>query len=395
VNDIVQFDETRVIQAQMAARATKRCCEFAGKELPMGNRTGDERHMQDIAAVREESRRSTATVQPAQNDALWLQYAPQLMAKAGVDSAFLDQYGDPPAPALPSGAREYLCASNPRLVELRRQYALVDAPVVRHSRWNTAYVDSEIPLQRFRGDCAFIWQERDLNLPSTYLLTYYYLRATGHADLLDLLSEDDLFGVYTVKAGASLVSRDRLDSAVEIAFLDRTLGISRRRACHILDIGSGYGRLAYRLTQAFENVSVTCVDAVAESTFLCEYYLRFRGVSARAQAVSLSDIEAVLAERPIDAAVNVHSFSECPLSAIRWWLDLLSRVQVPYILVVPNAGSHDGTRLLSTEIDGSSLDFRPLFEERSYKLALTQPKYAEPALQRLGVTPTHYFLFAR
>jgi SAM-dependent methyltransferase len=333
--------------------------------------------------------------EPAEDEALWLRYAPLLMARAGVDRTFLDQYGEPPPPVLPAGAREYLRASNPRLVELRQQYARVNAPVVRHSLWNAAYVDSEVPLQRFRGDSAFVWQERDLNLPSTYLLTYYYLRATGHAEVLDRLAEDDLFGVYLTTAGASLVSRDRLDSAVEIAFLDRICGISRRRACHILDIGSGYGRLAYRLTQAFDNVHVTCVDAVAESTFLCEYYLRFRGVSARTQVVPLSDIEAVLAERPIDIAVNVHSFSECPLSAIHWWLDLLGRAHVPQIMVVPNAGSHDGARLLSREIDGSGLDFRPLLDECSYTLAHMEPKYADPALQQLGVTPTHYFLFAR
>jgi hypothetical protein len=351
--------------------------------------------MQDIVAVPGQSLGSTASVPPADNDALWLRYGPGLIARAGVNRAFIDQYSDPPLPVLPSGAREYLCSSNPRLIELRRQYEHVDSPAVRHSQWNAAYVESEVPLQRFRGDCAFIWQERDLNLPSTYLLTYYYLRATGHAELLDRLSEDDLFGVFTVKADGSLISRDRLDSAIEIAFLDRALGISRRGCSHVLDIGSGYGRLAFRLTQAFGNVSVTCVDAVAESTFLCEYYLGFRGVSARAQAVSLPDVEAVLAETPIDIAVNVHSFSECPLSAIRWWLDLLSRMHVPRILVVPNAGLHGGTRLLSAEIDGSSMDFQPLFEERSYKLVLSQPKYAEPALQQLGVTPTHYYLFAR
>lgn len=328
-------------------------------------------------------------------DAAWNGFTTQLMARTGVDHAFLDHYDDPPPPALPQGAADYLRSSNPRLVELRRQYARIDTPAVQHSLWNRTYVESQVPLQRFRGDCAYLWQQRDLNVPSTYLLTYYYLRAKGYAVLLDRLPEDELFGVYAMEADGGLISRDRLDSALEIAFLDRSLGISRRPAFHILDIGSGYGRLAHRLTQAFDNVFVTCVDAVAESTFLCEYYLRFRGRAARTQVVPLSDVEAVLAERPIDAAVNVHSFSECPLSAIRWWVDLLSRARVNHVMVVPNADSPSSTRLLTMEHDSSRVDFRPLFEEYSYALALRQPKYAQPALQNFGVTPTQYFLFAR
>jgi SAM-dependent methyltransferase len=363
--------------------------------ISMGNKMDDRLHMQDITAICGKGPRSTPSAHLNCDNYFWTKYTPQLMARVGIDHAFLDHYDGEPQTVLPLGAREYLCSSNPRLVELRRQYESLSYPVVQHSVWNAAYVSSEVPLQHFRADCAFIWQGRDLNLPSTYLLTYYYLQATGHAQLLNRLSEDDLFGIYTVKADDSLISRDRLDSTAEIAFLERTLEISQRRSYHILDIGSGYGRLAWRLMQAFDNVSVTCVDAIAESTFLCEYYLRFRGASSRAQVVPLSEIETVLAERPIDAAVNVHSFSECPLGAIRWWLDLLSRADVSHIVVVPNAGPHNGTRLVSMETDGSSMDFRALFEERSYTLALAEPKYAEPSLQNLGVSPTHYFLFAR
>jgi hypothetical protein len=111
-------------------------------------------------------------------------------------------------------------------------------------------VGSDLPLQSFRVDCAFLWLHRDLTLPGTYLLTYYYLLSAGYKPLLDRLPEDDLFGVYTVLAEGAHIFRDRLDSALEITFPERVLGISRRKSCCVLDIGSGHWRLADRLTQA-------------------------------------------------------------------------------------------------------------------------------------------------
>jgi hypothetical protein len=38
-------------------------------------------------------------------------------------------------------------------------------------------------------------------------------------------------------------------------------------------------RLAYRMSEALPNLAgYDCIDAVPVSTFLCEYYLGFRGV---------------------------------------------------------------------------------------------------------------------
>jgi SAM-dependent methyltransferase len=331
----------------------------------------------------------------ASNNPQLTQFLPLLIARAGIDRAYLDQYRDPPPPKLPSGASEFLRSSNPRLAELRQQYRFLESPAVQHSLWNSAYVQADLPLQCFRGDCAFVWQQRDLNLPCTYLLTYYFLCASGYQPLLDRLPEDELFGVYTMDNGASRLSRDRLDSAMEIAFLDRMFGISRRPNFRILDVGSGYGRLAHRLTQAYDNVSVFCVDAVPESTFLCEYYVRFRGASDRVQVVPLGSIESLLADTPIDLAVNVHSFSECTYGAICWWLDLLAGASVPHLMIVPNADWHGGRELFSFEPDRTRKNFRPLLEERGYRLTTMEPKYREASMQQFGITPTHYFLFSR
>ena len=60
-----------------------------------------------------------------------------------------------------------------------------------------------------------------------------------------------------------------------------------------------------------------CVDAVAISTFICEYYLGFRGADDRASVVPLDELDSLLALQPIDLAVNIHSFSECPITVNR------------------------------------------------------------------------------
>ncbi len=114
-------------------------------------------------------------------------------------------------------------------------------------------------------------------------LSYYCIRRSAQIErlgLLERLDEDGLFGVHTFIVDGRRVSRDLLDSALELAFLDRHLGISRPPVQTILDIGAGYGRLAHRAVTAFpETVRYLCTDAIATSTFLCESYLGFRGVA--------------------------------------------------------------------------------------------------------------------
>lgn len=107
----------------------------------------------------------------------------------------------------------------------------------------------------------------------------------------------------------------------------------------------------------------------------------------------LDEIEDALARTPVDLAVNVHSFSECTLASVSWWLDLLAKHRVRYLMVVPNAGTYGGTRLLTAEKDGTRLDFLRAIESRGYRLALRRPKYADPGVQKHGVSPTYHYLF--
>jgi hypothetical protein len=157
---------------------------------------------------------------------------------------------------------------------------------------------------------------------------------------------------------------------------------------------AGYGRLAHRATTAFENVTYLCTDAIPRSTFLSGYYLDFRGVSDRASVVPLDKISGAFAGRCIDLVVNIHSFSEIPITAIEWWLDLIAENDVQHLLIVPNTD----TRLLSKELDGPKVDLRPVIEGRGFELVRQQPKYTSDFMQRHGLHgrfPMFYFLFAR
>jgi len=297
---------------------------------------------------------------------------------------------------LPDGASYLLIPSNTRLTDLTQRYRTIQHPVMTSSMWTDAFVQQEIDLYRFRADGGYVWQHREINTDLHYALGTYYFKAIDFLRLLDTLTEDHLFGAYTVEVGDRLVSRDLLDSLAEIYFLERHLTLSKRTNFNILDIGAGYGRLAHRLAQAFPNLGrVYCTDAIATSSFLCEYYLKFRGVSNIAVTVPFDELQGTLANGRVQLAINVHSFSECPVDAIKGWLDILAELNVPYLMLVPNALDNGGTRLLSFEKDQSRVDYLPLLEQYGYQQIAYNPKFLDPIVAANGISPTHHFLFQK
>jgi hypothetical protein len=296
---------------------------------------------------------------------------------------------------LPQGAEDYLRVDNPRLAELRSRYRGLNCPAACHSLWTDTHT-SLIDLRYFRGDNSFVCQYQDQNAEVNYFLTASYLKSIDTLNLFGCLQEDGLFGAYTFEFDDNLLlSRDLLDSVSEITFLEENMRISRIQNLKVLDIGAGYGRFAHRLIESLPVAEkVICTDAVAESTFLSEYYLRFRGLAEKAKVVPLDEIEKVLDQKEIHLAVNIHSFSESTLASVCWWLDLLSKHRVQYLFVVPNADEHGGTRLLSREPAGiERQDFMPAILSRGYRLAKKRAKYSAPGVQKCGVSPTDYFLF--
>jgi hypothetical protein len=292
----------------------------------------------------------------------------------------------------PAGAAEYLRSDNPRLIELKKRYK--GHPAIQHSVWTDMYLHRELNLSSFRADNAYIWQTRRVGTDPAvqYLLTTYYAKEIDKLGLLNRLEEDGQFGAVTFNFNDQFtVSRDLLDSILEINFLERQLRISQMPSLTLLDIGAGYGRLAHRLACALPNLKTAfCTDAVAESSFLCDYYLNFRGVADRAKAIAIDEVEATLSQNSVDIVTNIESFAECPVASITWWLDLIQKYRAKYLMIIV-----EGTALLSLEPDGSRIDFQPLIEARGFELMTVEPIYGSAtSLSKYGLYPNRpYFLF--
>ena len=293
---------------------------------------------------------------------------------------------------LPSTASA-LAPSHPRLVELKRIYSALDLPPLQASRWNQSAVDSDLDYRYFRGDTLITWHYRELPRATRlkYFLYAQYVREHDSSDLLEQLSEDGAFGCWTFDyPGHPLYSRDLLESVNEIGFLQRQLALGARERFSVLDIGAGYGRLAHRMTSVYPQIDdYCCVDAVPESTFLCENYLEHRGCTPPARAVSLDQIS-TLAPSSFDLAINVHSFPECTYAAVRWWLELIAELKIPRLLIVPN----DGGQLLSLEEDGTRRDFEPLLAAAGFRLMASEDTIQDPAIAALVGVNDRFLLFS-
>jgi hypothetical protein len=170
--------------------------------------------------------------------------------------------------------------------------------------------------------------------------------------------------------------------------LERALQISRQPGLKVLDIGAGYGRLAYHAVTGLTNIGTYfCIDAIPESTFVSSYYLSRKGAS-RTRVVAFDDQQELI-PATIDLAVNIHSFSECAIEAVDYWVSRCAELKIPYLFIVPNM-SADGEKAVRLN---NGTNFSPLLAQYGYHLCHAEPKYGNPEVQKYGVSPTWHYLF--
>jgi hypothetical protein len=289
-------------------------------------------------------------------------------------------------PSLNPEAQEYLQFTNPRLIDLQRRYGAMKTPP--HSCWSTW--ERCLDLRRFRAENAYQSQAYVFQTLARYRLTTAYVETLDEHGWLRSLGEDGQFGAKLWPVARDfVVTRDVLDSVLELTWLKESLNWGLGDTITLLDVGSGYGRIADRFVHAFPQGRVTCVDAIATSTFLCEFYLRHRQCE-RSRVLALDEIGRLEAGK-FTLATNIHCWSEMPLSWIRFWLDLLSDLRVPYLFLVPNFND-----LRTKEIDGSYSDFGPELVRHGYHCVLKTRKYRRSSVvDELGIFPADYYLFKR
>lgn len=292
---------------------------------------------------------------------------------------------------LPASARDHLRPNHPSLELLRKRYENSGLPMAVHSWWGKTRTTEDMELEWFRGDNAYVWQTRHMG---TSPKTRYFLYAQDvvehdKLDLLNTLDEDGAFGCWTFDyESLPRVSRDLLDSIHEINFLEEHLEISKGAITSILDIGAGYGRLAHRCHSAWPLLKrYICTDGVAESTHICQYYIKHRELEDKASVLPLDEVPQ-FSER-VDLTINVHSFSEMRLEAIQGWLDEIKRIRSRYLFVIPN----EPTSFLSIETDHSRKDFLPAIEAAGYSLKASRPLIVNPDIRSMVGIKDHMFLF--
>jgi len=281
----------------------------------------------------------------------------------------------------------YLARNNPKLVDLKQRYQ--HAPKPEHSAWD--FWENSIDLHRFRRENDYLSQAYFRRTELRYALTTAYVELVDEWNLLNTLTEDCQFGVKTwdVLPGKA-ITRDLLDSILEIYFLKQMLGLEKTSNLRVLDIGAGYGRLAHRLVNTFPQAHVTCTDAVATSTFLSEFYLRYRKSADRTKVVPFDKLSEMKPGN-YDLAVNVHSWTECTRAFVGFWLDRVVDLGIKNLFVVPHFGD-----LCTTECDGSMGSYEPELKRHGFKQVVHQRKcHRSKIVQADCVNPADYRFFQR
>jgi hypothetical protein len=288
-----------------------------------------------------------------------------------------------------SAADEHLNYDNAILADLRRRYS--GHPATDHIQWGRSDVEARVVLKAFRGDNLYIFQSRKY-APWVFYSTAGFAKEVDRLGLWNRLDEDGQWGAELYDFHGKAVSRDLLDSIIELNFLDRHLGLSGSRVANVLDVGAGYGRLAHRMATAFPNLcGYYCIDAVPESTFISDFYLKCREMKDRCTVVPLDKLDELRSVK-IDLAVNIHSFPECRIGVVDWWLQRLREMEIPWLFIAtdPTLG------LTSNEGRKPRKDFLQLIEKSGFNLVVKESKFeSAPVLENCGLYPADYYLFSR
>lgn len=228
-----------------------------------------------------------------------------------------------------------------------------------------------IDLTRFRAHDQYVSQPNSYH----YEGIWRHLMQEGECDRMRAMGEDGSHGCRVERIGDWKVSRDLLDSLLEIRFLERNL--PRFGVRTLLDIGAGYGRLAWRLQQTHPELEVTCTDDVNVSRDACATYRSYRR----------GHWSMTMEPETYDVAVNIHSWPECTTDEVADWLTFLLQRRVPWLFVIP----HDAAFSNDDAYDGGVNDRLADREGREFRSVIEAHTYRECAYQELF--GRHYYLF--
>ena len=265
-----------------------------------------------------------------------------------------------------------------QILEREKYYAelMQDDPRCKLAFWTTWANDVRAALPKFRGDKIYLSQD----LPKeNYLNAYEYAVRNDALNLYSIFTDDDSYGNSGYTMCDRFITRDLLDSVLEINFLAKHLGWTAESSPVILDIGAGYGRFAKRVTEATMG-ECYCTDAVPLSMAICD--LNTENADCVAPILPKE-----VGENDYDLAVNIHSWSESPAASVREWLKMLVAMKVPNLFLVTHPNQNNRTW------DGADLVM--LCAEYGYALKVASNKFAptHDEQNRIFVYDAPYLLF--
>lgn len=235
---------------------------------------------------------------------------------------------------------------------------------------NTSYIQNTFNLN-FRGENAYVWQEQLGDNKLTYQNYYNILKTIDTDDLFEKTFETGSFGCISYDMDQIKISRDLLDSILEIYFLKHCF--PNIENMNILEIGAGYGRLCKRFTDCYTNSNYFITDGVPQSTYFSNLYLGKNNKNV----INLFDIEEKLKSMQIDIAINIHSFPECNINDVEWWVKLIHTNKIKYIFYVPNNPNSTPDYMPSNS--GESI--LEIFKKYNYKVKYYRNMFSELKIQ--------------
>ncbi len=235
----------------------------------------------------------------------------------------------------------------------------------------------------------YLSQLSNLSTPKNYALTAAYIEGIDEFNLLDKFIDDGAYGCIRIRlADNFIVCRDQLDSILELYFLIECLQLKESDTLKLIDIGAGYGRFAHRFVTTFPNAFVYAADAVPHSTFFCDYYMQYRGITEKVKPICIYDLTKI-DDKNINIATNIHSWSECPIEAIEDSVRIIKELGIDYLFFVPHSEP-----AFSLEINGSHKLIEPVFKKYGFNLVTKRKKFHKSRLLDLrGIFNSTYHLY--
>jgi putative sugar O-methyltransferase len=136
------------------------------------------------------------------------------------------------------------------------------------------------------------------------------------------LSEPLLGGPFPVHAKGRLISQDLANTALEVSALQA--GLDGRSPRHFLEVGAGYGRMAYALLSSYPEASYTIID-IEPAIEISRWYLS--QIFAPERLRFLSPDEAKLLDAgSADVALSISSLQEMTPQQVEYYLRLFDQV---------------------------------------------------------------------